>query len=170
MKRDEYRNEYLFSEHWSKTRRRLFGKNRQKRYCAGCRKDDVSLDVHHKTYTRLGNEKLRDLILVCRDCHSKIHEYHDQHKELRIIDVTARVLQMVHSVTLHPERIHKYQARLTRNLSRTTRRKLKKHGTFVSCPQCLRPMPAGKNFDTCYKCYMAKLRLENENRDRATLN
>lgn len=29
--------------------------------------------VHHKTYARLYNEKLTDLVLLCDDCHNFIH-------------------------------------------------------------------------------------------------
>ena len=30
-------------------------------------------DVHHRTYDRLGNEDLDDLLHVCRTCHAMIH-------------------------------------------------------------------------------------------------
>lgn len=32
------------------------------------------LEVHHLTYARLGNERLADLITVCKKCHSAIHK------------------------------------------------------------------------------------------------
>jgi 5-methylcytosine-specific restriction endonuclease McrA len=32
------------------------------------------LQVHHKTYERLGNETLDDLVCLCRDCHRKKHD------------------------------------------------------------------------------------------------
>ena len=32
-----------------------------------------ALEVHHLTYTRLGNEKLEDLITLCKSCHMAIH-------------------------------------------------------------------------------------------------
>ncbi len=31
------------------------------------------LQVHHRTYERLGNEPLSDLITLCSDCHKKFH-------------------------------------------------------------------------------------------------
>jgi len=31
------------------------------------------LEVHHKTYERLGKEDLGDLICLCGDCHRKLH-------------------------------------------------------------------------------------------------
>jgi 5-methylcytosine-specific restriction endonuclease McrA len=31
------------------------------------------LQVHHKTYERLGSEAPEDMICLCRDCHRKLH-------------------------------------------------------------------------------------------------
>ena len=31
------------------------------------------LEVHHKTYKRLGREKLSDLVLLCKYCHKELH-------------------------------------------------------------------------------------------------
>ena len=31
------------------------------------------LNVHHKTYARLGNEQADDLAVLCRACHQKEH-------------------------------------------------------------------------------------------------
>lgn len=36
-------------------------------------RDGVELHVHHKTYKRRGYERLSDLIVLCKDCHAKIH-------------------------------------------------------------------------------------------------
>jgi 5-methylcytosine-specific restriction endonuclease McrA len=35
------------------------------------------LQVHHRTYARLGHEQLNDLICLCRDCHRQLHGYAD---------------------------------------------------------------------------------------------
>ena len=32
-----------------------------------------NLEVHHRTYERIGNEHLDDLTALCRKCHSKFH-------------------------------------------------------------------------------------------------
>lgn len=44
-------------------------------FCQLCMKKD-SLELHHMSYKRLGNEDKRDLLLVCRSCHSYIHKKH----------------------------------------------------------------------------------------------
>ena len=41
--------------------------------CRGCGTTE-QLEVHHTTYKRLGNEKLTDLVTVCRNCHQRIHD------------------------------------------------------------------------------------------------
>gem|GEM_PF-4331542 len=35
------------------------------------------LNLHHKTYERIGNEKIRDLVCLCQQCHHKLHEKED---------------------------------------------------------------------------------------------
>ena len=62
---------YLQGEHWKLMRRlRLEVDNEQ---CAVCGTKNY-LNVHHKTYERIGVEKLADLITLCRECHAKYHD------------------------------------------------------------------------------------------------
>ena len=39
----------------------------------GDRKKLIRLSVHHKTYKRLGNEKRKDVMLLCTTCHDLVH-------------------------------------------------------------------------------------------------
>jgi 5-methylcytosine-specific restriction endonuclease McrA len=39
------------------------------RRCERCGSVTGRMDVHHKTYDRLGNERLEDLIVLCTRCH-----------------------------------------------------------------------------------------------------
>jgi hypothetical protein len=42
--------------------------------CQGCGKQgDNSLDVHHLTYERMGDELDEDLAVMCRTCHEAEH-------------------------------------------------------------------------------------------------
>jgi hypothetical protein len=41
--------------------------------CRTCGATD-RLHVHHRTYERLGNELPDDLIILCADCHARIHK------------------------------------------------------------------------------------------------
>ena len=62
---------YLRSVHWQ-TMRRL-AHDRAQGTCELCGRGG-QLDVHHKTYERIGEERLDDLIVLCRSCHSKFHD------------------------------------------------------------------------------------------------
>jgi hypothetical protein len=71
--------DYLRSDHWRELRVRYFRSKLPKRneeglaLCQFC--DQTSgLNLHHKTYGRLGNERLMDVMLVCRDHHGVIHQ------------------------------------------------------------------------------------------------
>lgn len=73
MNKQQY-NRYLQSPHWKSLRRK---KQRIQRYCQCCG-DREDLQRHHKTYARLGHEKLSDIQVLCgennRNCHYVWHE------------------------------------------------------------------------------------------------
>lgn len=62
----EYRETY----EWHRIRQRKL--LQQKNKCATCNTVHP-LEVHHKTYERLGDEWDDDLVVLCRDCHKKYH-------------------------------------------------------------------------------------------------
>lgn len=64
---------YLKTRHWRRIRNR---KILSDGVCFLCGKDQ-NLQVHHRTYKRLGEEKESDLIVLCRECHKLMHT--DQH-------------------------------------------------------------------------------------------
>jgi hypothetical protein len=41
--------------------------------CQVCNADGPILDVHHRTYERLGQERDSDLTVLCRGCHELFH-------------------------------------------------------------------------------------------------
>lgn len=61
---------YLQTEHWQQIRKAAL--KRAKYRCQTCNSTSV-LDVHHRTYERRGEEIAADVIVLCRDCHSKFH-------------------------------------------------------------------------------------------------
>lgn len=63
--------EYLQTEEWQETRRQALKRADFK--CQLCNGRGL-LDVHHRTYERRGYENAKDLIVLCRDCHSKFHD------------------------------------------------------------------------------------------------
>jgi hypothetical protein len=62
---------YLKSEHWRS--RRLLALETAKHRCQLCN-STKRLDVHHRTYARLGNEAPEDLTVLCRRCHMMFHD------------------------------------------------------------------------------------------------
>src|SRR5258705_3886347 len=68
-----YRNysEYLQSPQFAKIRALSLSKSSTRCYC--CRKSR-ELQPHHTAYDRLGNERQKDIVWVCRSCHIEIHE------------------------------------------------------------------------------------------------
>ena len=63
--------EYLQTEHWQKVRK--YALQRAGYSCQLCN-EKGPLDVHHRTYERLGWEWDKDVIALCRDCHEKHHD------------------------------------------------------------------------------------------------
>lgn len=70
MDRTEYREGYLKSDHWKSMRRAAL--ERAEGRCQVCNSAKL-LDVHHRTYERLGAEKPIDLTVLCRRCHDLFH-------------------------------------------------------------------------------------------------
>lgn len=71
MKAKEYREVYLRSVHWASVRRDAL--ERAEYRCQVCNADKA-LDVHHRTYERLGAEAPADLTVLCRRCHARFHD------------------------------------------------------------------------------------------------
>lgn len=64
--------EYLLSDHWKDVRSRFWKSKLHKGCCYACRSKE-DLQVHHKSYKRIGKEKLHDLCLLCDRCHKLTH-------------------------------------------------------------------------------------------------
>lgn len=72
-KRSVYRKkhaDYLKTDTWKTKRLKVLQRDRH--HCRKCGTEN-DLEVHHLTYKRFGNEKLTDLITLCRNCHNKQH-------------------------------------------------------------------------------------------------
>jgi 5-methylcytosine-specific restriction endonuclease McrA len=62
--------EYLESANWKKLREKVLERDGHR--CAKCGKPD-RLQAHHRTYDRVREENLDDLITLCRTCHAAVH-------------------------------------------------------------------------------------------------
>ncbi len=66
-----YKN-YLHSKQWQRKRYAVIRRADYK--CESCGKEvGFKGNVHHKTYDNLFNEPMRDLCLLCPQCHFNIH-------------------------------------------------------------------------------------------------
>lgn len=69
-RKERYR-EYLRSDHWLRFRASVLKKRGL--ICEQCNTQQVSVDLHHLTYVRLGEERESDVEVLCRDCHKIRH-------------------------------------------------------------------------------------------------
>lgn len=67
----QYNEEYLQSDHWKAVRLRTLQSDGYA--CRICNRKD-KLQVHHRSYDRLGAELPPDVITLCDDCHTIFHE------------------------------------------------------------------------------------------------
>tara|TARA_B110000483_G_C18015757_1_gene472977 strand:- start:11 stop:628 length:618 start_codon:yes stop_codon:yes gene_type:complete len=71
MNKEEY-HKYLKSIEWKNKSKGV--KERDRGCCRICN-SSLNLEVHHRTYFNIGNEKLIDLITLCKKCHSLFHGF-----------------------------------------------------------------------------------------------
>lgn len=66
-----YQN-YMLSPEWTAKREKvlIFWGHR----CALCN-SPIKVEVHHRTYDRLGQELLTDLVPLCDECHGRHHDF-----------------------------------------------------------------------------------------------
>lgn len=72
MSRDEYKA-YLRTTKWYSIRQRCFERDHYR--CRHCH-TAITIETghcHHKTYRRLGDEQLSDLLTLCKSCHEAHH-------------------------------------------------------------------------------------------------
>lgn len=63
---------YLQTAEWRELRRLHISIAEHR--CDRCRRRGVPLELHHRSYERLGHEWPEDLEVLCRDCHAAHHE------------------------------------------------------------------------------------------------
>lgn len=93
MTKEEHRA-FIASLDWQKIRARFFASKLWKGRCETCLREDVPVDLHHKSYKRFGgSERLTDLIALCRTCHTETHKLNRKngsgglwsaHKQIRL--------------------------------------------------------------------------------------
>ncbi len=77
--------EYLQTPEWDRVRKEHLRASGYR--CQLCNAGGVTLNVHHRTYERRGNESQGDLITLCQTCHKKHHGI-DSESEEDTVDAT----------------------------------------------------------------------------------
>jgi 5-methylcytosine-specific restriction endonuclease McrA len=63
---------YLESDGWKIKRKQKLKENGE--ICDIC-KGNLNLQIHHKTYKNVGDELMDDLQVLCRNCHTQVHNF-----------------------------------------------------------------------------------------------
>ena len=64
--------EYLQTEEWKA--KRMIAMHRADFRCQVCN-SKKELNTHHRHYQDVGNEKMKDLPVLCRECHELFHKH-----------------------------------------------------------------------------------------------
>lgn len=86
---------YIKSAAWQQMRKKYYAyakKLHGRLMCAACHISNQPLDLHHRTYKRLGQEYLMDLVLLCRPCHEAVHD-HPKVNKWGIWKTTTKVIR-----------------------------------------------------------------------------
>ena len=62
---------YLKSNEWKRKKEYFRESKLYKNGCHIC--SSLPVDIHHKSYKRFKNERLSDLVALCRSCHNDVH-------------------------------------------------------------------------------------------------
>lgn len=65
--------DYLNTKHWNNIKNKFYNDFRNAS-CQICN-NKTNLNLHHKTYKRIGKEYISDLIVLCKYCHNYIHKH-----------------------------------------------------------------------------------------------
>jgi hypothetical protein len=63
-------NSYLISEHWTEFRASYYSEHPKECYVCGC---SENIHLHHIRYTRIGKEKVSDVVPLCKKHHKRVH-------------------------------------------------------------------------------------------------
>lgn len=80
--------EYLLTEHWQYMRQRMLARARYACNFCGCNRQ---LHVHHRTYERIGRERPEDLVVLCAECHSSVHDLRHRQPWMSLREATNAV-------------------------------------------------------------------------------
>ena len=121
---------YLQTKHWKAMKEKVY--EEYGGICGVCGElvPKEFSNVHHRTYKRIGNEKMSDLILLCKSCHGKLHKRKNKWKYERqqfgiVIDRCRRELSEEEKTELMNHIENKYGITIEEGLTRKVKEKPK---------------------------------------------
>jgi len=92
---------YITSSRWRNSPARIGELRAAGHRCRVCYRPDteVELQVHHRTYERLGCELPGDLLCMCTDCHVEITSFLRRRRYCRYTPRTFDVIPAIESVS-----------------------------------------------------------------------
>jgi phage terminase large subunit GpA-like protein len=83
--------QYMQSEQWARVKAAYYARHRQQ--CRACGSKQ-HIDLHHRSYDRMGYETDRDLVPLCESCHAVVHQLHRAMRgQLSLTAVTGQVIR-----------------------------------------------------------------------------
>lgn len=79
---------YTSTEHWKQFRKTALEHHNYT--CQICGAHKIRLDVHHKTYASRGQETLDDVLVLCRPCHSRLHDSKGEYTSIAYRDLLVK--------------------------------------------------------------------------------
>ena len=97
---------YLRSKKWQHKKQDFRASKLFKNGCHVCGREKV--DIHHKSYKRLGQERLTDLVALCRTCHDAVHQMVKEHSNISKYNFWSCVkkYKKTYLGLLNPQRSH----------------------------------------------------------------
>lgn len=92
---------YIRSDHWLAVKKR-YRASKLPQTCLAC--GGTPVDLHHRTYNRLGQEWLTDLVPLCREHHNQVHNRLNRRKKrskLGLWGATNRIIRRVKKGNKH---------------------------------------------------------------------
>ena len=108
-------SDYLETKHWKRFRSK-FLREKKNRICFICGDTPKSIHLHHKTYKRLGNEKISDIVSLCQSCHQEIHFF--------LLKTTSKKVDLWNAVEVYKKRYWKRDKDLQKRRGTKLRKKV----------------------------------------------
>lgn len=98
---------YIRSPEWAEVRRRYRASKLPQR-CRVC--GSARVDLHHRTYSHLGHERLRDLVPLCRADHRALHSL-QRKMRVDVTTATAMFLRGARTTSVRKPPVRRRRAR-----------------------------------------------------------